>query len=175
MWRPAAVLAAATYVILGAVALAAPRASFDFAPSDPEPQEAVTFTSTSSPEPGGGITNYAWDLDGDGQFGEAGEPAGRDAKTATRAFPAAGDYVVRCASPDRAARKTSPRASCPSAQRPRASPRRRATTRHRPARMRLSPASPRRRHRIGPGCRSRRPRGATTTAMGSTTQPTAAR
>jgi PKD repeat protein len=70
-----------------------PLASFRYAPASPGPGVEVTFTSTSS-DPDGRIQNYEWDLDGDGVFGETGEPHGPTATGAARSFPAPGSYPV---------------------------------------------------------------------------------
>ena len=70
-----------------------PLASFTYAPASPAPGVEVTFTSTSS-DPDGRIQNYAWDFDGDGAFGETGEPHGPTATSAARSFPAPGSYAV---------------------------------------------------------------------------------
>ena len=83
----------ATLVVLVSIARGAPTASFTFDPTSPEPGEVVTFTSNST-SPGATIVSYAWDLDGDGAYGEPGEPEGTTATTAQRSFPAAGAYEV---------------------------------------------------------------------------------
>lgn len=94
----------AAFLVVGAcMALAAdvvlaqanqpPIASFTYAPASPGPGVDVTFTSTSS-DSDGRIQNYEWDLDGDGVFGEPGEPKGRTATSAARSFPAPGSYTV---------------------------------------------------------------------------------
>ncbi len=71
-----------------------PSASFTYSPPAPKAGEQVVFTSTSS-DPDGVISNNEWDLDGDNTFGEAGEPAGPTATTASRSFADAGSYTVR--------------------------------------------------------------------------------
>ena len=43
-------------------------AGFTFEPSSPSVGEPVTFTSTSQPADGSTITDYRWDLDGDGKL-----------------------------------------------------------------------------------------------------------
>ena len=80
---------AATVATLNlAVASRAPTANFTFAPVAPEAFNSVTFTSTST-DSDGTIASQAWDLDNDGAFDDG------TAVTATRSFPAAGDYTVR--------------------------------------------------------------------------------
>jgi PKD repeat protein len=69
------------------VADVAPQAGFGFTPSAPRAGQPVTFTSTST-DSDGTIAALQWDLDGDGQFKDAGGP------TAQRAFPVAGSYTV---------------------------------------------------------------------------------
>src|SRR4051794_16038234 len=56
-----------------------PRAAFTYAPAQATVGQQVAFTSTSTDD--GAIVNNEWDLDGDGQYGEAGEPAGPSATT----------------------------------------------------------------------------------------------
>ena len=90
----AVVVASSASLLVVAVAVAAPTASFTVSPSSPTPGEQVIFSSTSTTSPGR-IANYAWDLDGDRTFGEPGEPAGATATTAARSFPVAGESAVR--------------------------------------------------------------------------------
>ena len=77
-------------VVLAALALPAsavaqaPVASFTYSPASPLSGQLVTFSSTST----GTITSLDWDLDGDGACDDA---AGA---TASRSFPAAGEYPV---------------------------------------------------------------------------------
>jgi PKD repeat protein len=70
-----------------------PSASFGWSPSVPRAGDTVVFQSTSS-DPEGRIARYSWDLDGDGRFGEEGEPNGPDATSATRTFADPGQYSV---------------------------------------------------------------------------------
>ncbi|MFC7080883.1 PKD domain-containing protein [Halorussus caseinilyticus] len=65
----------------------APTAAFDYSPSDPVPDETVTFDASSSTDSDGSIEEYEWDLDGDGYFGY-------DGSTVTRSFDTAGSYTV---------------------------------------------------------------------------------
>jgi PKD repeat protein len=69
------------------VADAPPKASFGFTPSRPRAGQPVTFSSTST-DPDGTVATLEWDLDGNGQFTDAGGP------TAQRTFAVAGDYTV---------------------------------------------------------------------------------
>jgi CSLREA domain-containing protein len=64
-----------------------PTAAFNFAPSDPETDEQVTFTSTST-DPGGSIAGVAWDLDDDGQFDDG------TTNPINHSFDVAGDHEV---------------------------------------------------------------------------------
>ncbi|MFC4449324.1 PKD domain-containing protein [Halorussus aquaticus] len=64
----------------------APTASFSYSPSDPVPDETVTFDASSSTDDGT-IDEYEWDLDGDGYYEHYGA-------TVTRTFDSAGEYVV---------------------------------------------------------------------------------
>jgi PKD repeat protein len=76
-------LPVAAGLLLPLPALAAPNASFNFAPQAPFTSEPVTFTSTSS---GGTET---WDLDDDGNCDDAAGPS------VQRSFPVAGIYRVK--------------------------------------------------------------------------------
>ena len=72
-----------------AAAQSAPvSASFEYSPAEPEPGQAIALSATTS---GGGPApiEHAWDLDGDGEFDDAG---GARAQTS---FAADGAYVVR--------------------------------------------------------------------------------
>jgi plastocyanin len=66
-----------------------PTAAFTFSPSAPRVGETVTFTSTSQPSPGATITEFAWDLDGEGGFDDF------DGSTASWSFSEPGTHVVR--------------------------------------------------------------------------------
>jgi hypothetical protein len=70
------------------VANRSPAATFEHAPAQPVPLEVVTFTSTSS-DLDGAVTSVEWDTDDDGSFDDA---AGG---TATRTYPASGEFTVR--------------------------------------------------------------------------------
>jgi PKD repeat protein len=73
-----------------------PKASFIYSPTSPRPGQAITFASTSSdPGAGGGIAQEAWDVNGDGLFGDF---VGR---TATAAFTP-GAHAVSLRVTDRA-------------------------------------------------------------------------
>jgi len=61
----------------------APTASFVLVPAQPSPGEPVSFLSTSF-DPDGFITSYAWDLDGDGVYDD------RQSSQASATFPAGG-------------------------------------------------------------------------------------
>jgi hypothetical protein len=66
-----------------------PSASFTVSPSTPTVGETVTFTSTSQPSPGANITEFAWDLDGQGGFDDF------NGAVASWSFSAPGTHVVR--------------------------------------------------------------------------------
>jgi PKD repeat protein len=66
----------------------AAKASFTFTPQTPVADQAVTFTSTSTPSAGQTISSQTWDLDSDGQFDDG------SGKTATRRFDSPGVYRV---------------------------------------------------------------------------------
>jgi PKD repeat protein len=51
----------------------APVASFSFTPQTPAPSQPVSFSSTAT-DADGSIASQLWDLDGDGQFDDAGGP-----------------------------------------------------------------------------------------------------
>ena len=65
------------------------RASFTFSPSDPQPNDLVTFNATESSSPAG-IVKYRWDW-GDGTFDEYGS----NAPIAQHKFTPERTYVVR--------------------------------------------------------------------------------
>jgi hypothetical protein len=94
MHRPTLIttlLAASALAAGAASAAAAPgdlAASFDYAPSAPQPREAIALRSTSTSASTAGI-RVAWDLDADGAFDDGADP------TATVVFDSAGDHVVR--------------------------------------------------------------------------------
>ena len=75
------------------VANRGPAASFNVSPSSPQTGEQVTLTSTSS-DPDGSITSYAWDLNGDDNFSDA---AGSETVTS---FATPGDHTVKLAVTD---------------------------------------------------------------------------
>jgi hypothetical protein len=66
-----------------------PSASFAFSPATPTVGQTVTFTSTSQPSPGANITEFAWDLDGQGGFDDF------NGAVASWSFSAPGTHVVR--------------------------------------------------------------------------------
>jgi PKD repeat protein len=66
-----------------------PASSFTFTPTSPLAGQRASFESTSSdPDGPQDITSLAWDLDGEGTYGDATGP------TATRVFGTAGTYPV---------------------------------------------------------------------------------
>ena len=65
-----------------------PTAAFVYTPSTPVTGDTVDFTSVSS-DPDGPITGQAWDLDGDGQYDDAG------GATASVTYKLAGTKTVR--------------------------------------------------------------------------------
>jgi PKD repeat protein len=70
------------------VANTLPRATFSHDPPSPNPREAVTLSSTSL-DPDGSITAFAWDTDNDGAFDD-----GTSAKV-TKTFLTSGNQTVR--------------------------------------------------------------------------------
>jgi hypothetical protein len=82
--------------LIVASASAAIQASFSCSPScSVTTGTTVTFTSTSSSS--SRITNYEWDLDGDGLYGASDDPderSGPDASSAQRSFPSSGSYTI---------------------------------------------------------------------------------
>ena len=79
---------------------APPTPAFGFLPANPNPNQPVTFTSTSSDAEGG--VSHAWDLDNDGQFDDGSDPS------ETTSFATGGDKTVglRVTDTDGAARQT---------------------------------------------------------------------
>jgi hypothetical protein len=73
-----------------------PNASFSYSPEHPKPGDSVTFTSTSTKQPGDEayFRNDRWDLDDDGEFDDGLTYEGGPSSV-THTFPAAGDHVVR--------------------------------------------------------------------------------
>lgn len=65
-----------------------PTSSFTYAPSAPQRNEKVTFSSTSS-DADGTIASQSWDLNGDGVFGDATGPS------ASTSFATTGPHTVR--------------------------------------------------------------------------------
>jgi PKD repeat protein len=71
---------------------APPNASFTYAPADPFVGQTVKFTSTSTPaKPDNPITNYKWDLDGNGSFETDTGPI----STVSRSYGKAGSITVK--------------------------------------------------------------------------------
>jgi PKD repeat protein len=71
----------------------APTARFTFSPQNPTVNQTISFDGSGSTDPEGQALTYAWDLDGDGQFGAAdGEPT---SVTTTHSFPTAGNKTVQ--------------------------------------------------------------------------------
>jgi hypothetical protein len=73
--------------IRGGVATVSPDASFDLSPAVSRSGRVVTFTSTSV-DPDGDITRFAWDLDGDGAFDDA------EGATVKRRYGRPGVYAI---------------------------------------------------------------------------------
>jgi PKD repeat protein len=65
-----------------------PVAALTFSPLTPRTTDLINFTSLSD-DPDGPLASEQWDLDGDGQYDDAGGPA------VSRRFPAAGLHTVR--------------------------------------------------------------------------------
>ncbi|MEA2494018.1 MAG: hypothetical protein QOJ29_1929 [Thermoleophilaceae bacterium] len=66
-----------------------PTASISLDPAAPQAGQTVTFTSTStSPDSGGQIKAWSWDLNGDGNYDEG------STATVTKVFDAEGDYSI---------------------------------------------------------------------------------
>jgi PKD repeat protein len=75
------------------VSNATPTARFTVTPSNPTVNQTINFDGSGSTDPEGQALTYAWDLDGDGQFGAAdGEPT---SATTTHSFPTAGNKTVQ--------------------------------------------------------------------------------
>lgn len=69
---------------------AAPTPSFSFSPAKPAPGAPVSFDASATSDPSGVITNYKWDLDGDGTV----EFDGGTSKTASATYAAPGTRTV---------------------------------------------------------------------------------
>ena len=66
-------------------------AAFTFAPAKPVAGQAVAFDASGSRDPGGAITKYEWDLDGNGSY----ETVTGTTPRATKTFANAGSVTVR--------------------------------------------------------------------------------
>lgn len=66
----------------------APTTSFSYSPTSPRPEQAVTFTSSSTDADGDRIVKWEWDLNGDGIYNEG------SAASASYAFPRSGLFPV---------------------------------------------------------------------------------
>jgi PKD repeat protein len=86
----ACLCAASAVLLLAPPALAAPTASFTASPNPVETDQTVSFDAASSSAPGGSITKYEWDLDGDGSF----ETDTGTTPSASKAYSAAGTLPV---------------------------------------------------------------------------------
>jgi large repetitive protein len=81
-----------TNKVVNVAANGAPTANFISTPTNPIPNQQVDFASTSTdPEGNQTITGFAWDLDNDNVFAEAGEVG----PSVSHAFPTAGAKTVR--------------------------------------------------------------------------------
>jgi PKD repeat protein len=60
-----------------------PVASFSVLPTAPSANQAITFTSTSTDQPGGSIASYQWDLDDDDVYNEPGTDEANTAAVTT--------------------------------------------------------------------------------------------
>jgi subtilisin len=69
----------------------APTASFTVSPNPTSTGQTVTFNASASTDQDGTITNYKWDLDGNGSF----ETSSGASPTATRSYSAAGTVAVK--------------------------------------------------------------------------------
>jgi hypothetical protein len=67
-----------------------PQAAIAASPTTPDTGEVVTFDGSSSSDPDGEVSNYEWDLDGDGSFET---DTGDDAQI-SRSFARSGTYTV---------------------------------------------------------------------------------
>ena len=65
-----------------------PTAAVSYQPSSPAPDEQVTFDASDSTDPDGQITEYAWDVTGDGQFQQTSDAV------YTHTYAEAGEYTV---------------------------------------------------------------------------------
>ncbi|WP_276300423.1 PKD domain-containing protein [Halorussus lipolyticus] len=65
----------------------APNATFSYSPTDPAPDDTITFDAGDSSDADGRITDYEWDVDGDGYVEEYGSQT-------SHSFETAGTYTV---------------------------------------------------------------------------------
>ncbi|WP_166035574.1 PKD domain-containing protein [Halorussus pelagicus] len=65
----------------------APKASFDYSPGEPAPDDTITLDAGDSTDADGRITDYEWDLDNDEYVEESGS-------TVTTSFETGGTYTV---------------------------------------------------------------------------------
>jgi PKD domain len=86
----ACLCSASAVLLLAPPALAAPTASFTASPNPVETDQTVSFDAAASSAPGGSITKYEWDLDGDGSF----ETDTGTTPSASKAYTAAGTLPV---------------------------------------------------------------------------------
>lgn len=66
----------------------APVTSFSYSPTSPQPEQAVTFTSSSTDADGDRIVKWEWDLNGDGVYNEG------STASVSYAFPRSGLFPV---------------------------------------------------------------------------------
>jgi len=71
----------------------APSASFSYSPNTPNPDDKITLDASSSSDPDGRITSYAWDTDGDGEYGEYYDDSD-NGETTHVSFSTGGTYTV---------------------------------------------------------------------------------
>jgi PKD repeat protein len=69
-----------------------PTAAFSYSPSTPNPDDEITLDASSSTD-NGSITEYEWDTDGDGNYGELFGGA-KSGQTTTISFDSAGTYTI---------------------------------------------------------------------------------
>ncbi len=86
--------AVSTWFVAAFLADLPPTASFSVTPATPTLGDTVTLNASASADPDGRVTAIAWDLDGDGAYGDA------TGTTASTSFTSGGNHVVGVAVTD---------------------------------------------------------------------------